>query len=55
MSRYPVLTALVLASLGLVACSSQGDGTNPGDRVVIGGTSHVIWKTAGGGYGPAAG
>jgi hypothetical protein len=54
MNRHPILTAFLigLASTGLAACSSQGSGAAPGDSVVIAGTSHVIWKTVGGGFGP---
>ena len=43
---------LLALAIGVAACSSQGSGTNPGDSVVIAGTSHVVWKSAGDGFGP---
>jgi hypothetical protein len=57
-NRHPTRTAslwVVLASIGVAtgvgACSTQDGNPGPGDGVVIAGTSHVIWKSAGGGYG----
>jgi hypothetical protein len=43
---------VALVAISVAACSSQGNGTNPGDSVVIAGTSHVIWRSAGDGFGP---
>lgn len=56
MSRRRILDVSVvvaLASIGLGACSSQGGGTAGTNESVVGaGTSHVVWKTDGGGFGP---
>ncbi len=54
MSRHPVLTGLLflaLASIAIAGCSSHGDGTAPGDSVLVDGAQHVIWKNLGGGFG----
>ena len=51
-SRVPAL-GFVLA-VGLAACSTQQDGgaTIPGSSVLVPRTSHVIWRSAGGGFSP---
>jgi hypothetical protein len=53
MNRHPILSGTLLlafASIGLAGCSSQGNGTNPGDSVLVDGAQHVVWKNLGGGF-----
>ncbi len=54
MNRNPVFTAslfLVLASAaGFAGCSTQGNGTAPGDSVLVEGAQHVVWNNLGGGF-----
>jgi len=50
-SNLPAALLLAAASIGVVACNSQGTGTNPGDSVLVEGAQHVILKNSGGGFG----
>jgi hypothetical protein len=49
-SRSSVI--LLAAASILTACSTQESGTATGDSVLVSGAQHVIWQSAGGGFGP---
>jgi hypothetical protein len=43
---------ITTAAAALTGCSTTEEGTAPGDSVLVAGTDHVVWKSAGDGYGP---
>ena len=45
---------MATAAAAVTGCSTTGEGTTPGDSVLVSGTDHVVWKSDGGGFGPAS-